>query len=86
MEVLCKGFPAEFVAYFQYVRSLRFDDKPDYTYLRKMFRDLFTRETFTWDYLFDWTVLKYQLMNPHITAKVDNAKDEDDTGKGVVDN
>lgn len=43
-EVLCKGFPTEFVVFFQYVRSLRFDDKPDYAYLRKLFRDLFVRE------------------------------------------
>ncbi len=34
----------EFVTYFQYCRSLRFDDKPDFSYLRKMFRDLFARE------------------------------------------
>ena len=43
-ESLCKGFPTEFVVFFQYVRSLRFDDKPDYSYLRKLFRDLFVRE------------------------------------------
>lgn len=43
-EYLCKGFPTEFVVFFQYVRSLRFDDKPDYAYLRKLFRDLFVRE------------------------------------------
>ena len=104
----------------RYVRSLRFDDKPDYAYLRKLFRDLFVREGewrrrrccsaaaaaaagrlrpaaaavvrlqcdlagatlgaaclralqrpnpaalpasrpagFTWDYVFDWTILKY---------------------------
>jgi casein kinase 1 len=59
-EILCKGFPTEFVVYFQYVRSLRFDDKPDYSYLRKLFRDLFVREGFVWDYVFDWTILKYQ--------------------------
>eukprot|EP00887_Chlorella_sp_A99_P006839 scaffold2.g6839.t1 len=62
-EVLCKGFPTEYVVYFQYVRSLRFDDKPDYSYLRKLFRDLFVREGFTWDYVFDWTILKYQQGN-----------------------
>ena len=44
IEILCKGYPMEFVTYFQYCRSLRFDDKPDYSYLRKMFRDLFARE------------------------------------------
>lgn len=31
-------------------RSLRFDDKPDYAYLRKIFRELFAREGFQWDY------------------------------------
>jgi casein kinase 1 len=44
VQVLCKGLPLEFVTYFQYCRSLRFDDKPDYSYLRKLFRDLFARE------------------------------------------
>eukprot|EP00955_Chlamydomonas_euryale_P006528 69138-Chlamydomonas_euryale.AAC.1 len=43
-EVLCKGFPQEFVTYFEYVRSLRFDEKPDYAYLRRLFRDLFAKE------------------------------------------
>ena len=96
IEILCRGHPAEFVTYFQYCRSLRFDDKPDYSYLRKQLRDLFTREgarrghaaafaphapayrpippslqlltpnpspqpsAYQWDYVFDWTVLKYQ--------------------------
>lgn len=44
IEVLCKGNPAELSTYFHYCRSLRFDDKPDYGYLRKLFRDLFMRE------------------------------------------
>jgi len=60
IEFLCKGFPLEFSTYFQYCRSLRFDDKPDYSYLRKIFRDLFVRQGLQWDYVFDWTVLKYQ--------------------------
>ena len=45
IESLCRGFPIEFNTYFQYCRSLRFDDKPDYSYLRKLFRDLFCRES-----------------------------------------
>eukprot|EP00899_Mesostigma_viride_P015461 jgi/Mesvir1/23916/Mv10694-RA.1 len=60
IEVLCKNFPVEFVTYFQFCRSLRFDDKPDYSYLRKLFRDLFIREGYQYDYVFDWTILKYQ--------------------------
>lgn len=55
-EFLCRGFPNEFAIYLNYCRSLRFDDKPDYSYLRKLFRDLFVREGFQYDYVFDWSV------------------------------
>ena len=58
-EVLCRGFPNEFAIFLNYTRSLRFDDKPDYAYLRKLFRDLFVREGFQYDYVFDWTIFKY---------------------------
>ncbi|KVI03848.1 Protein kinase, ATP binding site-containing protein [Cynara cardunculus var. scolymus] len=59
IEVLCKSFPSEFISYFHYCRSLRFEDKPDYSYLKRLFRDLFIREGYQFDYVFDWTVLKY---------------------------
>lgn len=38
IEVLCKGFPAEFAMYLNYCRTLRFDESPDYMYLRQLFR------------------------------------------------
>ncbi|OWB77649.1 hypothetical protein B5S32_g1823 [[Candida] boidinii] len=60
-EVLARGLPTEFIHYLNYVRSLRFDDKPDYIYLRRLFRDLFVREGYAYDYIFDWTVFKYKL-------------------------
>ncbi|CAA3011596.1 casein kinase 1 2 [Olea europaea subsp. europaea] len=60
IEALCRGYPTEFASYFHYCRSLRFDDKPDYTYLKRIFRDLFIREGFQCDYVFDWTILTYQ--------------------------
>ncbi|KAL7617570.1 hypothetical protein Lser_V15G04727 [Lactuca serriola] len=37
-------------------------DKPDYSYLKRLFRELFTREVYQFDYIFDWTMLKY----PHV--------------------
>ncbi|EIM21989.1 casein kinase I isoform delta [Wallemia mellicola CBS 633.66] len=55
-EILCRGFPHEFAIYLNYTRSLRFDDKPDYSYLRRLFRDLFIRQGFQYDYVFDWSV------------------------------
>ncbi|KAL6535211.1 Casein kinase 1-like protein 11 [Orobanche minor] len=59
VEVLCKSYPSEFISFFHYCRSLRFDDKPDYSYLKRLFRDLFIREGYQFDYVFDWTILKY---------------------------
>ncbi|XP_047315451.1 casein kinase I-like isoform X2 [Impatiens glandulifera] len=59
IQVLCKSYPTEFTSYFQYCRSLKFEDKPDYSYLKRLFRDLFIREGYQFDYIFDWTILKY---------------------------
>eukprot|EP01061_Rhynchopus_euleeides_P024689 TRINITY_DN397_c0_g1_i6.p1 TRINITY_DN397_c0_g1~~TRINITY_DN397_c0_g1_i6.p1 ORF type:complete len:343 (+),score=125.62 TRINITY_DN397_c0_g1_i6:78-1031(+) len=58
VETLCKGFPGEFATYLNYTRSLRFEDKPDYQYLRKLLRDLFIKEGYMMDYVFDWTTAK----------------------------
>ncbi|RZF43777.1 hypothetical protein LSTR_LSTR009200 [Laodelphax striatellus] len=57
-EVLCKGFPAEFTMYLNYTRGLRFDEAPDYMYLRQLFRILFRTLNHHYDYMFDWTMLK----------------------------
>ncbi|KAH9801509.1 protein kinase domain-containing protein [Citrus sinensis] len=76
IEALCRGYPTEFASYFHYCRSLRFDDKPDYAYLKRIFRDLFIREGFQFDYVFDWTILKYQqsqLATPPARALIPSA-------------
>jgi casein kinase 1 len=60
VEILCKHFPCEFVTYLNYCRSLRFEDRPDYAYLRRLLKDLFFRESYQYDFVFDWTILNYQ--------------------------
>merc|ERR1712056_154876 len=55
IEVLCKGYPAVFASYSNYCRALRFEDRPDYAYLRRLFKDLFMREGFVNDGMFDWS-------------------------------
>jgi len=59
VEVLCKHFPSEFVTYLNYCRSLRFEDRPDYAYLRRFLKDLFFRENYQYDFQFDWVILAY---------------------------
>ncbi|KPA79645.1 putative casein kinase I [Leptomonas pyrrhocoris] len=47
LEELCKGLPKEFLKYCQYCRALTFTQKPDYEYLRRLFRGLGKRLGFT---------------------------------------
>jgi serine/threonine protein kinase len=53
-EAICRGFPAEFVLYFHAVRDLHFTQCPNYSELRQLFRNLFTKSGFVYDYQYDW--------------------------------
>lgn len=57
--MLCAGFSPEFNTYMNYCRNLRFEERPDYAYLKRMFKDLFFRENYQYDYIFDWTILNF---------------------------
>ena len=61
-EVLCYGLPDEIVYYLNYTKSLRFEERPDYDYLRNLFVRLLgtcstlynlTREFLRFDWCFD---------------------------------
>ncbi|GAM26142.1 hypothetical protein SAMD00019534_093170, partial [Acytostelium subglobosum LB1] len=58
LEALCQGFPSEFHSFLNYTRYLRFEDKPDYLYLRKLLREMFVREGYKYDYMFDWVIIR----------------------------
>jgi casein kinase 1 len=54
VEILCEGLPGEFRRYFEYVRSLEFEEEPDYVWVKRLFRDLFEREGFSDNRVMDW--------------------------------
>ncbi|KAJ6438981.1 casein kinase I isoform delta [Purpureocillium lavendulum] len=56
---LCEGLPEEFAIYLGYVRSLGFEDRPDYAYLRRLFDRLFVSRGFKHDNVFDWTEKRF---------------------------
>ncbi|KAH0790045.1 CK1 family protein kinase [Histomonas meleagridis] len=62
-EELCKGFPDEFVRYFHIVRNLKFSETPNYSELRKLFRNLFIREGFVYDFKYDWNKKREEPIN-----------------------
>ena len=45
-EILCSGLPSEFVTFLNYTRALRFEDRPDYNYLRRIFNEVYIRSGF----------------------------------------
>ncbi|XP_039288038.1 casein kinase I-like [Nilaparvata lugens] len=67
------GFPAEFTMYLNYTRGLRFDEAPDYMYLRQLFRILFRTLNHHYDYMFDWTMLKQKAGVPPAVATAGGA-------------
>ncbi|WBW70983.1 serine/threonine protein kinase (CK1 family) Cki2 [Schizosaccharomyces osmophilus] len=54
---LCTGFPSEFNKYMTYVRSLQFDEDPDYDYLQELFDDAIRSNGETNDGVYDWMLL-----------------------------
>ncbi|XP_051981058.1 casein kinase I-like, partial [Xyrauchen texanus] len=81
VEVLCKGFPAEFAMYLNYCRGLRFEEAPDYMYLRQLFRILFRTLNHQYDYTFDWTMLKQKAAQQAATTGGQGQPVQTPTGK-----
>ncbi|PXF46158.1 Casein kinase I [Gracilariopsis chorda] len=51
---LCRDMPSQMVEYFRYVRRLEFEARPDYSYLRSLFRKALERRGLQDDGVFDW--------------------------------
>ena len=51
-EQLCKDLPLEFNIFIKYVRNLKFEQKPDYFYLKGLFISILTRKTKIWFIIF----------------------------------
>jgi len=42
----------------QYCRNLKFEERPDYNYMRKIFKDLMYKRGHDYDYAYDWVLKK----------------------------
>ncbi len=60
-EELCKNLEPEFAKYLIYCRSLKFEDKPDYNYTRKLFKDCYYRKKYDKGFAYDWIKLGINL-------------------------
>ena len=54
-EILCKGYPNEMVNFINYSRNLKFEDKPDYTYLKNLLKSAMKENNLDMDFVYDWS-------------------------------
>ncbi len=59
-----------FVEYFEYVRGLQFDEKPDYNYVKGLFKKLMTQNNYYFDFLFDWSSSHMSLQVSYINCDI----------------
>ena len=46
--------------YMTYCRNLGFEETPNYAYLRRLFRELYNKCQFEFDFIYDWTIQKFR--------------------------
>jgi len=80
IDVLCKGFPSECVTFLTYCRNLKFEDKPDYNYLKNLLRDLFVKSGYEMDYQYDWNILAKKKKEEKVNGET-NEEEKNDLSK-----
>lgn len=54
------------MTYLKYVKSLKFEDRPDYSYLRRLLKELFVKSEYEYDFIFDWSLAKSVSLLAHV--------------------
>ena len=76
LDTLCQGLPDEFKTFIQYARDLKFEDRPDYSYLKNIIRQICEKNQLSFNYnKFDW-ILKKNGESSSNESKGDNNKKE----------
>ena len=53
-EELCEGFPNQFTEYIRYTRNLKYEENPNYDYLKNLFVSVLNFDGFEVDCYYDW--------------------------------
>ena len=54
---LCKDLPYEFIAFIHYIKDLKFEEKPNYLYLKELLGKVFDKNKYSYDLIFDYSYL-----------------------------
>ncbi|KAJ6248138.1 tau-tubulin kinase 1 [Anaeramoeba flamelloides] len=53
---MCKDLPEEFTVFFEYINGLKFEDEPNYKYLRKLLTESYIKLGFDENTKYDWEI------------------------------
>ena len=83
LDTLCQGLPDEFKIFIQYARDLKFEDRPDYSYLKNIIREICEKNQLSFNYnKYDWIIKKEQAYEEKKEQKEkDKEKDKDKDNK-----
>ena len=86
---LCHGFPIEFKKYVEYTRNLAYEEDPDYSMLKNLFKSILQVENINKDnfYVYDWDI-EYINLNTITTNNTSHKAifDKDDKDKNYFSN
>ncbi|KAK0751857.1 casein kinase 1, delta [Schizothecium vesticola] len=74
------GLPEEFATYIDHTRSLGSEVKPDYSYLRQLFRRRFRSEGFKYDNVYDWTENRFHEITTETSQSTSEQRPQGSTG------
>ena len=50
--------------YMNYCKQLKFDEEPNYAFLKRLFKELYNKCCFEHEYIFDWTIQRFRVEEP----------------------
>ena len=55
-ELLCKGLPQEMITILIHIRSLKYEERPNYDLIKNEIRKCMKEQNIEYDYQYDWMI------------------------------
>ena len=81
IEYLCDSIFPEYAIYMHYCKGLKFEDRPDYSYLKRLFTERMQKENMEFDLVYDWVNIDPK--KSEINSKIGASKSPAEEGKGI---
>eukprot|EP00164_Ancoracysta_twista_P002390 GFYU01003167.1.p1 GENE.GFYU01003167.1~~GFYU01003167.1.p1 ORF type:complete len:426 (-),score=79.15 GFYU01003167.1:129-1406(-) len=77
LHTLCQDLPPQFAAFMTSARELKFEEKPDYAYLRGLFNTIMLSIDAERDNVYDWVIVKQSMRRKSVSGPAAAAQHQD---------